>query len=261
VTDAILEATVALAAEGGLEDLTMDAIAERAGIGRPTIYRRWASKEELLTDAIDMMVTKYATIVPESGNVRDELVAWARVMIERVQSPLRSLWLAYFNLEEAHVAADALKRAHDHTTDLVRRAVERGELRSDADPDLLIQLIFAMLWYQVTSHHRHLKPEYAETVVDAVLNSWWPEAAAGSQKSDRRQRRPESGPDGVSTVDSLAVSTSAVVERRSERQSASGGRGTRALSVPPALRREKNNPDVDRSPKPRTPSRQRARSG
>jgi AcrR family transcriptional regulator len=186
VTDAILDATIALAAEGGLEDLTLDAIAARAGVGRPTIYRRWASKDALLEDAVDKMVSDFE--LPETGNIRDDLVEWARRAIERVQSPLRSMWVAYFNLEQAHVAPEALKRARELSMSIVRNGIERGELRADADPDLLVQLIFAMIWYQVTTHHRHLEPSYAETVVDAVLNSWWANPSVRSTPASQNGR-------------------------------------------------------------------------
>src|SRR5271165_1653515 len=77
VTEAILEATVALAAEGGLEDVTLDMIAGRVGVGLHTIYRRWPSKEALLQAAFERIVSN---IWPDldCGNVRDDLIAWAR---------------------------------------------------------------------------------------------------------------------------------------------------------------------------------------
>lgn len=172
VTSSILDATIDLAAEGGLEDLTLEAIAARAGVGRPTIYRRWPSKDALLAEAIEVMAERYG-VVPHSGNVRDDLVEWARLAIQHIQSPLRSVWLAYFNVDQAHVADEAVKRARDRNVDIVRRGVERGELRSDANPELLAEMVFATIWYQVTLRNRQLDPSFAETVVDGLLNSWW----------------------------------------------------------------------------------------
>jgi AcrR family transcriptional regulator len=162
---------MALAAEGGLEDLTLDAIAARAGVGRPTIYRRWPSKDALLEEAIEKISDKYG-VVPHSGNVRDDLIEWATLAIEQMQGPLRVMWLAYFNLDEAHLAPDAVKRTKDRTVDIVRRAIERGELRSNASPELLIEMIFASIWYQVTVRHRQLDSAFATTVVDALVDGW-----------------------------------------------------------------------------------------
>jgi AcrR family transcriptional regulator len=181
---------MALAADGGLEELTLDAIAARAGVGRPTIYRRWPSKDALLEEALERIFGTLGTI-PQSGHIRDDLIEWTRINIQHVQSPLRSMWVAYFNLEEAHLATDAIKRLHDRSADMIRQAIARGELQDNADPDLLVESIFAIVWYQVTAHHRHLESSFAETAVDLVLNSWWapghPLDAAKPRKGGRRR--------------------------------------------------------------------------
>jgi AcrR family transcriptional regulator len=196
VTDSILVATIELAAEGGLEDLTLDAIAERAGVGRPTIYRRWPSKDALLAEAIEMIAEKYG-VDPHTGNVRDDLVEWVRRTIEYVQSPLRSVWLAYFNVDESHLAEEAVTRARDRNVDIVRRGIERGELRPDTDPNLLAEMMFATVWYQVTLRHRRLEPEFAAVVVDALLNSWW--AAGKPPPRSRSNRKTQPAPSKVRT--------------------------------------------------------------
>jgi AcrR family transcriptional regulator len=172
VTDSILDATIELAAEGGLEDLTLDAIAARAGVGRPTIYRRWPSKDALLAEAIEMIAEKYG-VVPQSGNVRDDLVEWVRLTIQYVQSPLRSVWLAYFNVDDAHLADEAVAQARDRNVDIIRRGIERGELRTDTDSNLVAEMMFATVWYQVTMRHRRLEPSFADIVVDTILDSCW----------------------------------------------------------------------------------------
>jgi AcrR family transcriptional regulator len=170
LTGRILDATIAIAAEVGIDDLTLDTIAARAEVGRPTIYRRWASKEALLADAIERMVDEYY-VAPETGNIRDDLVEFARRNIVQVQSPLRTVWLAYFNMEQAHLASPAMQRAGSVGVEIVRRGIERGELRSDANPLVLLELIFAPIWYR-SSIGRAIDPEFAESIVDAVLNSW-----------------------------------------------------------------------------------------
>ena len=169
-----MEAAVSMAAEGGLEDLTLDSIAARAGVGRPTIYRRWESKDALLAAAIDVISERY--FAPhDTGSVRDDLVLFAREQIERVQGPMRSLWEALYNVEESGFGRDAVARALDRNAVIIRRAVERGELRPDTDPELLLTIIFAPIWYQVTAHHRRLESSFAVTIVDAVLDSWYAE--------------------------------------------------------------------------------------
>lgn len=171
VTDAILEATTALAAEGGLEDLTLNAIAERAGVGRPTIYRRWSSKEALLADVVANMVEDHFRL-PETGDIRDDLIEYFGNIIEGVQSPLRTVYIAYFNVGQSHLANEAFQQSVDRAEDMVRQAVERGELRPDTDPNLMLELMFGIIWYRANTTMQHMEPSFAETVVDAVLSSW-----------------------------------------------------------------------------------------
>src|SRR5947207_15675157 len=81
VTDRILRSTIELAVEQGLEEVTLEAVAVRAGVGRPTIYRRWPSKDALFADAIMKLMESYSEPV-YSGNIRNDLVAFARGLIE-----------------------------------------------------------------------------------------------------------------------------------------------------------------------------------
>src|SRR5260370_21589726 len=69
---AILEATLELFAEVGYQGLSIEAIAERAGVGKTTIYRRWSSKEEIIKDALIIM--RAGTDIPDTGNIRDDLL-------------------------------------------------------------------------------------------------------------------------------------------------------------------------------------------
>src|ERR1700730_9816964 len=73
---AILEATLALFAEEGLQGLSIEGVAERAGVGKTTIYRRWSSKEDLIKDALDLFRADYP--VPDTGNIRNDLLSIAR---------------------------------------------------------------------------------------------------------------------------------------------------------------------------------------
>jgi AcrR family transcriptional regulator len=183
LTESILNATIELAAEEGLEDLTLDAIAARANVGRPTIYRRWPSKEALLAAAVEKMVDDYF-VEPHTGNIRDDLVEFARLSIDRVQGPLRSVWTAFFHVEASHLAPEASRRARERNLIMVRSAIERGELRPDADALLLVELIFAVIWYRAEIG-RPMNVACAETIVDGVLEPWLVDAAPAKRAGRR----------------------------------------------------------------------------
>ncbi|MGH2799375.1 MAG: TetR/AcrR family transcriptional regulator, partial [Thermoleophilaceae bacterium] len=69
---AILAAALELMAEDGVRDLRMDDVADRAGVGKATIYRRYRSKEELVMAAVARLVSKIA--VPDAGSTRGDLL-------------------------------------------------------------------------------------------------------------------------------------------------------------------------------------------
>src|SRR4051794_7036973 len=75
--DAILLATRELLAERGFDGMTMDAVADRAGAGKATVYRRWPSKVQLTIDAIvcGRGVPLSADDVPDTGSLRSDLLA------------------------------------------------------------------------------------------------------------------------------------------------------------------------------------------
>lgn len=181
-----MEATTDLAAEGGLEDLTLNAIAERAGVGRPTIYRRWPSKEALLDEVVAMMVEEHFQL-PHRGNIREELIEYFQGIIAGVQSPLRTVYIAFFNVGQSQLANDAVQQAIDRAETMVRDAIERGELRPDTDPHLLLELIFGVIWYRAVTTHEHMEPSFADTVVDAVLGSWLVTATTAARRRPRKR--------------------------------------------------------------------------
>lgn len=76
---AILDAAIDILAESGIEALTVEGIASRAGVGKTTIYRRWPNKELLLVEAVSNIVTADEPL-PDNGSIREDLIAIAQVI-------------------------------------------------------------------------------------------------------------------------------------------------------------------------------------
>ncbi len=131
---AILQATVELVAEVGYDRTTLDAVAARAGVSKPTIYRRWpAGKDELVAAAV-ASCQHHADTGLDTGTLRGDLVSAVELFISGMQ-------------ENAHLAAGLTQRLREspelaevfreqlvpakrqHFEAIIRRAVERGELR------------------------------------------------------------------------------------------------------------------------------------
>jgi len=150
---AILEATLALFVEEGLQGLSMEAIAERAGVGKTTIYRRWSSKEEVIKDAFDLL--RGGKPLPNTGNIRDDLLYLARGSQELfTQAPFMGKLMSRL-VAELKTTPDIYRAFHrqlivprlEQFLQIIEGAQERGEVRPELDAMLIISLVFTTLVY------------------------------------------------------------------------------------------------------------------
>jgi AcrR family transcriptional regulator len=145
---AIVDATLELLAERGFQEATIEAIAARAGVGRNTIYRRWASKEELIVDALQELVVDLD--FQEDGDVYSLLLDWIRDFVRVFGDPLYGRILPVVlgelqrNPEFARVYSEQIVQPrYEALLEFLRAAVERGELHPEADPEHIVDLLAA----------------------------------------------------------------------------------------------------------------------
>jgi AcrR family transcriptional regulator len=144
-SDAIVEATLRLLGERGLQGATIDAIATRAGVGRNTIYRRWASKEELIADALRELT---AELDIDGDDLHSRLLEWirdyARVLADPVFGRILPAVLGELQRNPAFARLYADRVVHPRRQallDLLTQARERGEIRPDADLEHVADLL------------------------------------------------------------------------------------------------------------------------
>jgi AcrR family transcriptional regulator len=175
---AILRATVEVLCEHGFGAFTVDAVAAHAGVGKATIYRRWPSREALVLDAAATLVPQ--PDVPDTGSVRDDLIALMSGSFEEASSANKQQLMAAVTAEAAvnpemkRLLRDYARRRRDGSAVVVRRAIERGELPADTDPDFLLDLIAGPLFYRVQISGRSIGPQVVADVVDVVLGGLAP---------------------------------------------------------------------------------------
>jgi AcrR family transcriptional regulator len=142
---AILRAALELAVEGGLRGLSMEAIAARAGVGKATIYRRWKSKEALFAEAIGSIAL--APEVPDTGTVRGDFQAASDEAVGRMApEAFRVLPRLMADAADDPELLDVLRQAlvrprRAAIATILRRGIERGELRADIDVDLVSDML------------------------------------------------------------------------------------------------------------------------
>lgn len=143
---AILEAAIEVFCERGFDGLTIEDVAARAGVGKTTVYRRWASKEELVTEAIDRLVAPLQQT--DTGSVRTDLVA----VVTTLQGFLRGSDAGRILPQVAGEVAQqrplgrlyvdrVVKPRRAHVAEILRRGIERGEIAPDVDADLVVDQI------------------------------------------------------------------------------------------------------------------------
>ncbi|MBB5779467.1 TetR/AcrR family transcriptional regulator [Nonomuraea jabiensis] len=173
---AIIEATLDLIGEGmGVSDLSIEAIASRAGVGKTTIYRRWSNKEDLVVDALATLKAPVPSLTGTS--VRDDLISLLDAM--RTESGVaRNRCVMKIAMSEAdrypQLMDRFVKRAIEPRRQAMRSVIERGiangELRADLDVSMGMALLTGtMLWYTKWGPAGDLAPDLAERVVDVAL--------------------------------------------------------------------------------------------
>ncbi|MFI6387936.1 TetR/AcrR family transcriptional regulator [Nonomuraea sp. NPDC050547] len=173
---AILEATLDLIGEGmGISELSIEAIAARAGAGKTTIYRRWSNKEDLVVDAL---ATLKAPVPPLAGeSVRDDLVTLLDQMRDE-SGHVRTKCVMNIALSESdrypHLFEKFRKIAIEPRRAAMRKVLERGmasgELRSTLEVELAMAILTGtMVWFTKWGDTAERGPELAEGIVDQVL--------------------------------------------------------------------------------------------
>ncbi|MEU6864710.1 TetR/AcrR family transcriptional regulator [Streptomyces sp. NPDC046876] len=148
----VLDAVGALLLEAGYDGLTVDAVAERAGVHRTTVYRRWRDVGGLLVDVLDAAADDTWT-PPDTGSLEGDLAALNQEVYEALASGTgltTALIAASFRSAEA---AEALGRfwedRYARCAVVVSRAAARGEIPAPADSRALLVAATAPVYHEL----------------------------------------------------------------------------------------------------------------
>jgi AcrR family transcriptional regulator len=177
VDRSLLDAALALLAEGGPDALTIDAVAARAGVARTTVYRRWNGKDELVLAVLDDVAARLMP-APNLGDTRTDLVAIVDAVIRVLaDADVRSLIAA---IVSESIRNDALaQRFRRRLLDLRReelrgvleRGAARGELHGELEIETAVDCLIGPVYYRMLLAGEQPEPGYAERVVDAFVRS------------------------------------------------------------------------------------------
>ncbi|HEX5506662.1 MAG TPA: TetR/AcrR family transcriptional regulator [Thermomicrobiales bacterium] len=195
---AILDAALELLGEVGINGLTIEGVAARAGVGKTTIYRRWASKDELIAAVVECL---HATApIPDTGDLRADLLTLARSTergdsrraLERVLPHFLSEANSNPEIFHAYLETSFAPRVQ-RLSAMIARAQARGEVRADLDPEVVMSLFGGALTYGwlIADRLSPLPPDFAEQVVAAIWRGIAAPDAEGRRQGSRTTRVPE----------------------------------------------------------------------
>ena len=173
VDGAILDAALALFAEGGFRSVSIEGVAARAGVAKATVYRRYDSRAALLVDAVRIRLCLIHEL-PDTGDLRADLLQMMAPLITRLQSPdgavLTALMAERFREPELDAEYDRsiVGRKREHMRHLFRSAMRRGDLAADCDVDLLAEMPSAIIWHHALNR-LPIDSALAVRVVDQIL--------------------------------------------------------------------------------------------
>jgi AcrR family transcriptional regulator len=171
---AILRTTLKILGKNGFSDFKIEEVAARASVGKATVYRWWPNKGALIADAFASSTTRKLRF-PDTGSVYSDMSQQMRQLIKvfrsrrgRIVSAILAAGQSDKDLIEAFRERFLWPRRREAYATL-RRGIERGELRRDLDPDLLLDSLYGPIYMRFLIQHDRLTPEFVDRLCKLVL--------------------------------------------------------------------------------------------
>lgn len=170
---AILKATVLLLEQDGYKNLSIEAIARQAGVGKQTIYRWWPSKAAVVLEAYGDQVIQMG--VPDTGSFRSDLLAIVLGMLSTLNSGVGVAMVSL--IAEAQTDTELAQRFREQfiagpraiVQAILERGITRTEVRDDVNLDLVIDAVYGPIWYRLLLNQAPIDRPLAEALVDHLL--------------------------------------------------------------------------------------------
>jgi AcrR family transcriptional regulator len=175
VRAAAITATLAELAESGYTALSLERVAQRAGVHKTTLYRRWGSREELVLDAMLESAGRRIS-VPDTGSLREDLLELARTAAANAATPEVAAMARAVVAESPYDSrlAAANERFWQERLALdaviVERAIERGEVADGTDPCRAIETVLGPIHLRLLLTGEPVDREFLEALVDTVVD-------------------------------------------------------------------------------------------
>jgi AcrR family transcriptional regulator len=172
---AILEATIDVLETDGFHNLSIDAVAARAKVGKTTIYRRWPSKAPLVVDALAHLKAPSSREIPDDLSTRASLVRLMSDLVRRSSSAEQLLAGLVDEMARDPELAEAVRTRlvadrRRAIYEVLERGIERGEIRPDVDVEIVADLLGGPVVIRRLLTGRPVTTRFIREVVGMVLD-------------------------------------------------------------------------------------------
>jgi AcrR family transcriptional regulator len=170
----ILHSTLKLLAKKGFSELTIEAVAAHASVGKATVYRWWPDKAALIADAFASSTTRKLHF-PDTGSIRSDMSQQMGQLVKILRSRrgrIVSAMLGAGQSDRNLIAAFRerfLKPRRQEAYATLRRGIRRGQLRKNVDMDLLLDSLYGPIYMRFLIRHDSLTSEFVEGLCDLTL--------------------------------------------------------------------------------------------
>ncbi|MDH4277165.1 MAG: TetR/AcrR family transcriptional regulator [Acidimicrobiia bacterium] len=170
-----LEAAVQVLADEGVSGFTVEAVARRSGVAKTTIYRNWSSVDELLFDALDLMIEPEPE--PDTGSLRGDLLSLADHLVSISEDERHARRQVFSGLFAASVGDRRLAEVFDRMVtsrcvpvqSIVAKAQARDELNDRVDIRLVTELLIGPVLFRLMFRDETFSRPELENLVDYGL--------------------------------------------------------------------------------------------
>ena len=174
--EAIRIAAAEILSEKGYAGFSIEAVAKRARAGKPTIYRWWPSKADLLLDVYH----RQKTGMPETdtGSLVEDLTLHVEALL-RIwrETPSGAVFRSLIAEAQTDPAAARALRAYlderlDQSATMIRRAQKRGEISNAIDPLLAMEIVISLPWIRLVTDRLNMETAAVRAAVSMFVESW-----------------------------------------------------------------------------------------
>ena len=171
---AILQAANELLESEGFAAVTVEAIAERAGVSKATVYRWWPNRAAVVMDGFLSIVSSEVPF-PHTGHAREDIRIHMRRLAEAFSGKIgRTVAALIAEGQSDPELAEALRSRwlsvrRTEAREILELGIERGELREDLDQEVAVDVLYGPIYYRMLVGHAPLDDDFADVLADHVF--------------------------------------------------------------------------------------------